>query len=189
MRAMVEAGRIDPTFSSSEVGPVFILEYTPSILAGLILAALLAATMSTSDSSGITSANHTTHCFCGQIWANGGEKQSPTADSQNSRLSPSKTSPFRSTSSNRYDTSTGLVCGARLEIEWKEHVEGTPYNGQMSLVSTSGAESQRETGASLAADARFDHVEIELRHLNGRPCNPLQQREIPTISPMTLLAA
>jgi hypothetical protein len=31
----------------------------------------------------------------------------------------------------------------------------------MSLVSTSGAESQRETGASLAADARFDHVEIE----------------------------
>jgi len=47
---MVEAGEIRETFSASEVGPVFVLEYTPSIVAGLILAALLAAIMSTSDS-------------------------------------------------------------------------------------------------------------------------------------------
>ncbi len=41
---------IAETFSASEVGPVFVLEYTPSVVAGLILAALLAAIMSTSDS-------------------------------------------------------------------------------------------------------------------------------------------
>lgn len=50
MRAMVEAGRIEQTFSASEVGPVFVLDFTPSVVAGLILAALLAAIMSTSDS-------------------------------------------------------------------------------------------------------------------------------------------
>ncbi|APX96238.1 sodium/proline symporter [Natronorubrum daqingense] len=50
MRAMVEAGEVDTFFSASEVGPVFVLEYTPSVVAGLILAALLAAIMSTSDS-------------------------------------------------------------------------------------------------------------------------------------------
>ncbi|MFC6716919.1 sodium/proline symporter [Natrialbaceae archaeon GCM10025810] len=50
MRAMVEAGEIEETFSASEVGPVFVLEHTPEVLAGLILAALLAAIMSTSDS-------------------------------------------------------------------------------------------------------------------------------------------
>ena len=50
MRSMVEAGEIAETFSASEVGPVFVLEYTPSVVAGLILAALLAAIMSTSDS-------------------------------------------------------------------------------------------------------------------------------------------
>ncbi|WP_247000752.1 sodium/proline symporter [Halosolutus gelatinilyticus] len=50
MRAMVEAGEISETFDASEVGPVFVLEYTPSVVAGLILAALLAAIMSTSDS-------------------------------------------------------------------------------------------------------------------------------------------
>lgn len=50
MRAMVEAGEIGETFSASEVGPVFVLDQTPSIVAGLILAALLAAIMSTSDS-------------------------------------------------------------------------------------------------------------------------------------------
>lgn len=50
MRAMVETGEIGETFSASEVGPVFVLDYTPSIVAGLILAALLAAIMSTSDS-------------------------------------------------------------------------------------------------------------------------------------------
>ncbi|QCC55455.1 sodium:solute symporter family transporter [Natronorubrum bangense] len=50
MRAMVEAGQISETFSPSEVGPVFVLDHTGSIIAGLILAALLAAIMSTSDS-------------------------------------------------------------------------------------------------------------------------------------------
>ncbi|WP_436343746.1 sodium/proline symporter [Natronorubrum sp. FCH18a] len=50
MRAMVEAGEVSETFAASEVGPVFVLEYTPSVVAGLILAALLAAIMSTSDS-------------------------------------------------------------------------------------------------------------------------------------------
>ncbi|SIR89252.1 sodium/proline symporter [Natronorubrum thiooxidans] len=50
MRSMVEAGEIGETFAASEVGPVFVLEYTPSVVAGLILAALLAAIMSTSDS-------------------------------------------------------------------------------------------------------------------------------------------
>ncbi|ADJ15522.1 sodium/proline symporter [Halalkalicoccus jeotgali] len=50
MRAQVEAGAIEQTFSASEVAPVFVLQYTPSVVAGLILAALLAAIMSTSDS-------------------------------------------------------------------------------------------------------------------------------------------
>jgi sodium/proline symporter len=50
MRAQVEAGAIEQTFSASEVGPVFVLAYTPSVVAGLVLAALLAAIMSTSDS-------------------------------------------------------------------------------------------------------------------------------------------
>ncbi|WP_394741990.1 sodium/proline symporter [Natronococcus roseus] len=50
MRAMVEAGQREATFSASEVGPVFVLDHTGSIVAGLILAALLAAIMSTSDS-------------------------------------------------------------------------------------------------------------------------------------------
>ncbi|MFC5973015.1 sodium/proline symporter [Halomarina salina] len=49
MRSMVAAGEVaevDP----SVVGPVFVLEHTPGVVAGLILAALLAAIMSTSDS-------------------------------------------------------------------------------------------------------------------------------------------
>lgn len=50
MRSMVEAGEIEETFAASEVGPVFVLDHTGSIVAGLILAALLAAIMSTSDS-------------------------------------------------------------------------------------------------------------------------------------------
>ncbi|WP_293032836.1 sodium/proline symporter [Natronococcus sp.] len=50
MRAMVEAGQREATFSASEVGPVFVLDHTGSVIAGLILAALLAAIMSTSDS-------------------------------------------------------------------------------------------------------------------------------------------
>lgn len=50
MRAMVEAGRTAAPRSASVVGPVFVLEHTPGVVAGLILAALLAAIMSTSDS-------------------------------------------------------------------------------------------------------------------------------------------
>ncbi|WP_228546080.1 sodium:solute symporter family transporter [Halegenticoccus tardaugens] len=50
MRAMVEAGEIAAPQNASVVGPVFVLEHTPGVIAGLILAALLAAIMSTSDS-------------------------------------------------------------------------------------------------------------------------------------------
>jgi len=50
MRAMVEAGAVAAPQSASIVGPVFVLRYTPGVIAGLILAALLAAIMSTSDS-------------------------------------------------------------------------------------------------------------------------------------------
>ncbi|MFC6835221.1 sodium:solute symporter family transporter [Halomarina ordinaria] len=50
MRSMVEAGNIAEPASASIVGPLFVLEQTPGIVAGLILAALLAAIMSTSDS-------------------------------------------------------------------------------------------------------------------------------------------
>lgn len=51
---------------------------------------------------------------------------------------------------------------ARLEIKWTEPDDGTAYDGQMSLVSTSGAEPQREIVAALAEDSRFDHVDIEV---------------------------
>jgi sodium/proline symporter/sodium/pantothenate symporter len=47
---MVEAGAVAAPQSASIVGPVFVLRYTPGVIAGLILAALLAAIMSTSDS-------------------------------------------------------------------------------------------------------------------------------------------
>ncbi|XVH32588.1 sodium:solute symporter family transporter [Haloferacaceae archaeon DSL9] len=50
MRSMVEAGAAAAPQSASVVGPVFVLEYTPGVVAGLVLAALLAAIMSTSDS-------------------------------------------------------------------------------------------------------------------------------------------
>ncbi|MFC7154218.1 sodium/proline symporter [Halomarina halobia] len=50
MRSMVEAGTVAEPASASIVGPLFVLEYTPGVVAGLILAALLAAIMSTSDS-------------------------------------------------------------------------------------------------------------------------------------------
>ncbi|EJN60829.1 sodium:solute symporter family transporter [Halogranum rubrum] len=50
MRAMVEAGQTAAPRTASIVGPVFVLEHTPGVVAGLILAALLAAIMSTSDS-------------------------------------------------------------------------------------------------------------------------------------------
>lgn len=50
MRAQVEAGAIPALESASQAMPVFVLNHTNSIIAGLILAALLAAIMSTSDS-------------------------------------------------------------------------------------------------------------------------------------------
>lgn len=50
MRAQVEAGAIPALESPSQAMPVFVLNYTHSIVAGLVLAALLAAIMSTSDS-------------------------------------------------------------------------------------------------------------------------------------------
>ena len=50
LRAMVEAGETSAPASASITGPVFVLEHTPGVVAGLILAALLAAIMSTSDS-------------------------------------------------------------------------------------------------------------------------------------------
>lgn len=50
MRAMVEAGEIAALESASVAAPVFVLRYTPGVVAGLVLAALLAAIMSTSDS-------------------------------------------------------------------------------------------------------------------------------------------
>ena len=49
MRSMVAAGNVAEV-EPSVVGPVFVLEHTPGVVAGLILAALLAAIMSTSDS-------------------------------------------------------------------------------------------------------------------------------------------
>ena len=50
MRAMVEAGEIPALESPSLAAPLFVLNQTPGVIAGLILAALLAAIMSTSDS-------------------------------------------------------------------------------------------------------------------------------------------
>lgn len=50
MRAMVEAGNIQALSSASETMPIFVLNYTPSVVAGLVLSGLLAAIMSTSDS-------------------------------------------------------------------------------------------------------------------------------------------
>jgi sodium/proline symporter len=50
MRAMVEAGKIPELESASVTAPVFVLKHTPGVVAGLVLAALLAAIMSTSDS-------------------------------------------------------------------------------------------------------------------------------------------
>lgn len=50
MRAMAEAGEVTPLESASETMPIFVLNYTPSVVAGFVLAGLLAAIMSTSDS-------------------------------------------------------------------------------------------------------------------------------------------
>ncbi|EMA44594.1 Na+/proline symporter [Halococcus morrhuae DSM 1307] len=50
MRAAVEGGTIPELQSASIAAPVFVLNQTPGVIAGLVLAALLAAIMSTSDS-------------------------------------------------------------------------------------------------------------------------------------------
>ena len=50
MRAAVEGGTIPELQSASIAAPVFVLNQTPGAIAGLVLAALLAAIMSTSDS-------------------------------------------------------------------------------------------------------------------------------------------
>lgn len=50
---------------------------------------------------------------------------------------------------------------ARLEIEWIDE-DGTRYDGQMTLVSTSDADPQRDIVAALTDDSRFDHVEISI---------------------------
>ncbi|EMA38604.1 sodium:solute symporter family transporter [Halococcus hamelinensis] len=50
MRAAVEGGTIPELRSASIAAPVFVLNQTPGVVAGLVLAALLAAIMSTSDS-------------------------------------------------------------------------------------------------------------------------------------------
>ena len=50
MRAAVEGGTTPTPKSASIAAPVFVLNQTPGVVAGLVLAALLAAIMSTSDS-------------------------------------------------------------------------------------------------------------------------------------------
>ncbi|QFU83674.1 hypothetical protein [Natronorubrum aibiense] len=50
---------------------------------------------------------------------------------------------------------------AKLELEWRDDVD-TRYGGQMTLVSTSDAASQRDVVASLADDPRFDHVDVAI---------------------------
>ena len=49
---------------------------------------------------------------------------------------------------------------ARLELEWRDDDESR-YDGQMTLVSTSDADSQRDVVASLKEDPRLEHVDIE----------------------------
>ena len=50
MRALVEGGQQQPLAQADLAAPVFLLHYTPELLAGLVFAGLLAAVMSTSDS-------------------------------------------------------------------------------------------------------------------------------------------
>lgn len=50
LRSMVESGQVASLESASQAMPVFVLNYTPGFVAGLVLAALMAAIMSTSDS-------------------------------------------------------------------------------------------------------------------------------------------
>ena len=50
MRALVESGKQQPLTEADLAAPVFLINYTPDLLAGLVFAGLLAAIMSTSDS-------------------------------------------------------------------------------------------------------------------------------------------
>ena len=50
MRALVESGKQQPLAEADLAAPVFLLNYTPDLLAGMVFAGLLAAIMSTSDS-------------------------------------------------------------------------------------------------------------------------------------------
>ena len=50
MRALVESGKQQPLAEADLAAPVFLLTYTPELLAGMVFAGLLAAIMSTSDS-------------------------------------------------------------------------------------------------------------------------------------------
>ncbi|WP_076608652.1 hypothetical protein [Natronorubrum thiooxidans] len=50
---------------------------------------------------------------------------------------------------------------AKLELEWRDDADSR-YDGQMTLVSTSDADAQRDIVASLAEDPRLEHVDIEL---------------------------
>lgn len=50
MRTLVERGDHAPLASPDLAAPTFLMEYTPPLLAGLVFAAMLAATMSTADS-------------------------------------------------------------------------------------------------------------------------------------------
>ena len=50
MRALVESGKQEPLAEADLAAPVFLLSYTPELLAGMVFAGLLAAIMSTSDS-------------------------------------------------------------------------------------------------------------------------------------------
>jgi SSS family transporter len=49
MRAFVETGRFAPLENPDAAAPVFLVEFTPTILAGIVLAAAVGAVMSTSD--------------------------------------------------------------------------------------------------------------------------------------------
>ncbi|ELY42587.1 hypothetical protein [Natronorubrum sulfidifaciens] len=49
---------------------------------------------------------------------------------------------------------------AKLELEWRDDDESR-YNGQMTLVSTSDADSQRDVVAALADDPHLEHVDID----------------------------
>ena len=50
MRALVESGKQQPLTEADLAAPIFLLNYTPELLAGMVFAGLLAAIMSTSDS-------------------------------------------------------------------------------------------------------------------------------------------